>query len=49
LLQEAKNFTEKQKNDLGMAYHTPPLKKSKETKGNVITQPQFHPIKKFRI
>ena len=28
--------------DLGMAYHTPPLK-SKETRGNAITRPQSHP------
>ena len=33
------------KKDLGMACHTPPLKKAKETRGNAITQPQSHPFK----
>jgi len=31
----SKNFLQ----DLGMACPTPPLKKSKETRGNTITQP----------
>jgi len=30
-----------------MACHTPPLKKVKETRGNAITQPWLHPIKKM--
>ena len=28
-----------------MACHTPPLKESKEARGNAITQPQSHPFK----
>ena len=42
--QEAKNFSEKQKGFRdGLSYSTP--QKSKETSGNVITQPRNHPIK----
>ena len=40
----SKTFSPKNKKDLGMAYHTPPLKKSEETTGNAITQPRSHPI-----
>ena len=32
-----------------MACHTQPLKKSEETRGNAITQPQSYPIPKFYI
>ena len=32
-----------------MAYHTPPLKKSEETRGKAITQARSHPIPKFYI
>ena len=34
-----------------MACHTPPLKKSEETRGNAIIQPRSHPIilKKFEF
>jgi len=38
-----KKFSLKKK-DLGMACHTLPLKKSKETRGNAITQPRTDPI-----
>jgi len=43
-----KKLSPKIKKDLGMACHAPPLKKE-ETRGNAITQPQSHPIKKCRI
>jgi len=42
-----KKNSPKNKKDLGMACHTPPLKKSEETRGNAITQPRSHPIKKM--
>ena len=42
MVQEAKLLSEKQKGF--RAYSTP--QKSKETRGNVITQPRSHPIKK---
>jgi len=42
-------FSLKNKKDLGMACHIPPLKKSKETSGNANTQPRSHPIPKFYI
>jgi len=46
--QEAKIFSEKQKGFRdGLSYSTP--QKSEETRGNAITQPQSHPIKKCRI
>jgi len=45
-----KKFSPKNKKDLGMActsYST--SRKSKETRGNAITQPRSHPLKKCRI
>ena len=38
-------FSENKK-DLGMAWHTQPLKKAKKNQGKCITQPRSHPIKK---
>jgi len=40
----SKTFSPKNKKDLGMVYHTPPLKKVKKQGENAITQPQSHPI-----
>ena len=47
--QEAKKFSPKNKKDLGMACHTPPLKKVKKQGEMPLPQPRSHPIKKRRI
>ena len=45
---EQKIFSEKQKGFRdGLSYSTP--QKSKETRGNAITQPRSHPIKKMLL
>ena len=41
----SKKFSPKNQKDLGMASYSTP-QKSKETRGNAITQPRSHPIKK---
>ena len=46
LHQKQKSFSKKKtRKDLDMACHTPPLKKSEETRGNAITQPLSYPIR----
>jgi len=45
-MQKAKNLQKVR--DLWMTCHTPPLKSVKK-QGNVITQPQSHPIPKFYV
>ena len=42
-------FSPENKQDSGMAYHIPPLKKVQKTRGNAITQPRSHLIPKFDI
>jgi len=44
-IQEAKNFLKKKRLWEGLSYSTP--QKSEETRGNTITQPRSHPIKKM--
>ena len=46
IYKKQKKFSEKQKDFRdGLSYSTP--QKSEETRGNAITQPQSHPIKKM--